>query len=163
MIRRRKLCSWSVASIALVSIADKVHAQLGAEWLIEPVERHQSSRAFEALQLSRAIIKESDVVGTNPLIEIVTPGANQRIVSPVDFSIRFQSPTAPIDEGSIRIYYGYMNIDITGRLRSFGARIDSDGIELVGAPLQPDSYRVSVEVANVRGDRARRTVWFHVD
>lgn len=163
MIRRRQLCGWPVASVALVSMTDKLQAQPGAGWLIDPVERRQSLRAFEALQQSRASIKESEVVGTNPLIEIVSPGASQRIVSPVDFSIRFQSPTAPIDEGSIRIYYGYLNIDITGRLRSFGARIDGNGVELVGAPLQPDSYKVSVEVANIRGERARRTVRFEVD
>jgi hypothetical protein len=84
-------------------------------------------------------------------------------ISPVDFDIRFQTkPPAAIDPTSIRVLYGFLRLDITSRIKEFGGEISARGITLIKAPLQPDSYLVTIEVANSQGRKTRRTVRFDV-
>lgn len=134
-------------------------ARANERWLISPEERQASLNASSS---GGATIAKTAT--TDPAVDIVSPKEGEKIVSPVDFDVRFRtSPPAVIDPSSIRVLYGYLLIDITKRIVDFGGTITANGITLPKAPLQPDTYRVTVEVANSLKHRTRSTVSFRVD
>jgi hypothetical protein len=158
MYRRTVLPSLATAVALNFGSARVGEAQ--QRWLIASDERTASAKAAKT---PRAGIKSDDVTGNDPVVEILLPKNGDRIISPVDFDIRFQTkPPAAIDPTSIRVLYGFLRLDITSRIKEFGGEISARGITLIKAPLQPDSYLVTIEVANSQGRKTRRTVRFDV-
>lgn len=144
-----------------VSRASPLFAQ-PARWLIGPDER-QASRAEEE-RLKKNRIYRVEVMPDDPAIQIVLPVAGHRIVSPVDFDVRFSTkPPAAIEPTSIKLLYGFLGIDITKRFREFGGDITAAGIALNKAPLQPDNYLVTIQVANTAKVTVRKSVRFTVE
>ncbi|OJU33976.1 MAG: hypothetical protein BGN99_28160 [Alphaproteobacteria bacterium 65-37] len=163
MLRRATVWRGALAMFTgtlLGSLRDGAIAQ--QRWFITPDERAASAKASELPRAGKGITAD-DVTGSDPVVEIVLPREGEKIISPVDFDVRFRtSPPAVIDPTSVRVLYGFMRVDITSRIKEFGGEISAQGIKLVKAPLQPDSYTVTVEVANSQNRKARRTVRFNV-
>lgn len=156
MLRRAIVGQLGFAA-ALASVSEAAWAQ--QQWLISPQERAASAAASSN---APRVATANEV--TDPVVEIILPRDSAKIVAPVDFDVRFRTnPPAVIDPSSIRVLYGFLRVDITRRIKEFGGDISAQGIKLAKAPLQPDSYTVTVEVANSQNRKATRTVRFNVE
>ncbi len=158
---RRRQALHGIVSFAICPLLFQGSAQAQERWLISPEEREASARAEKRGTRGFAV---EDSKGDDPIVEILAPGQNQRIVSPVDFNVRFSTrPPASIVPSSVRILYGSLGINITRRIVDYGGRITAEGITLTKAPLERDTYRITVEVANSDRRVARKTVRFRVE
>ncbi len=161
---RRQVLRGIVSAGGLMAVCpllfrSSAHAQ--ERWLITPEEREASASA--AKRGTRGFAVE-DTKGDDPTVEILAPRQDERIVAPVDFNVRFYTrPPASIVLRSIKILYGSLGINITSRIVQYGGQITAEGITLNKAPLQPDTYRITVEVANTERRVARKTVQFQVE
>jgi len=151
---RRRVVFAGTAALALPFSAP---AGANTGWLItaEEIEAARKNQTYGAAP------SEDDRSGA-PAISILLPGEGGRILSPVDFDVRFVPvPPTQIDPASIKIIYSGW-LDITGRIREFGGLVDARGISLSKAPLKPDTYGVTIVVADNSRRAARRTVRFTV-
>jgi len=150
--------SKSFCVVVTLIVAASATAQPPEKWLITPAEKLESDR----IEHARGGTKSIDIApptASDPAIELIAPKPGEPLVSPVDIEFRFTTAKpAYIDPASVRVLYGFANVDITSRLREWGALINQDGLSLSKAPLQPGSYRFDIEVQNSLGKKTRRTV-----
>ena len=146
------------AGSAIVLFAVMPAAFAKSDWLISEDEIATAKKAKDY----GAPDKPEGPSSGAPAIVINKPTEGGSIRAPVDFDVRF-APVSPaqIDVGSIRILYSNW-LDITSRIREHGGRIDAQGIFLANAPLKPDTYKVTIVVADTTRRTTRRAVMFTV-
>lgn len=97
-----------------------------------------------------------------PTIDILRPDHGAPIESPVGIEVRFQSQDeADIDLSTLRIGYGFFNIDITERVLAH-AEVDATGIRADNAEMPAGEHTIHMEVADTKGRKGETEVSFEV-
>jgi hypothetical protein len=86
-----------------------------------------------------------------PKIVIRAPDTHESLASPVSVAVDFVAePDARIDPESIRIYYGWLDLDVTDRIRKH-ATITEAGIAARDVDLPAGSHEFHIRIADTKG------------
>jgi hypothetical protein len=133
------------------------HAAGAQELLVSEAEM-QASLASGNLPMARSMPAPGA-----PRIELAAPDIRQSIASPTRILLRFAA-TAPatIRPESLRVLYGSLRLDITGRLLA-GARVTAEGIEVAEAALPRGQHRLTLLLEDSIGRAASQSFSFTVE
>jgi hypothetical protein len=108
-------------------------------------------------------VPRSTPVPGAPRIELAAPDIRQAIASPTRIQLRFGA-TAPatIRPESLRVLYGALRLDITGRLLA-SARVSAEGIEVAQAALPRGQHRLTLLLEDSVGRATSQTFAFLVE
>ena len=146
---------------------------LSACWLVTAADsfelltpdEYQQEKDARSLVLRGAAGKaepESQRATDGPVINIVTPSAQNTVKAPVDIDVRFEpGPGAKIVLDTLRIRYGMIGLDVTDRIRK-AATVTEQGIRAPGAQLPAGSHSMSVEIADSAGRKTKQSFKFKV-
>jgi hypothetical protein len=97
-----------------------------------------------------------------PEIVLLRPDISQPIRSPVSIKAQFRAgPHTTINMGSFKATYGWLGIDITGRLLAHATKTPNTlSAENVEIPL--GSHKITISIADMSGKTASRTFQFSV-
>lgn len=127
-------------------------------------EFHLVTPEEHAREQAEGQARESPDVSTPgaPLIEVVEPKDLSHIVVPVNINIRFiPQENGKIDINTLRILYGWLELDITNRVRKY-CEVTASGIRADKARLPPGSHRLTVKVADTNGRVGSTEVFYRV-
>jgi hypothetical protein len=97
-----------------------------------------------------------------PAIDLLRPDLSKLIRNPVTIEVRFSAgPGRPIDIRSFKATYGWLGINITGRLLEH-AMTTSNGLSAENVDLPPGDHEVTLSIADTSGKDASRTFRFSV-
>ena len=86
-----------------------------------------------------------------PLVKVYRPKAGKSLFSPVDIKIScIRMEDVPVDVESLEILYGWLEIDVTDRIREY-AEITEEGISAPGAKLPSGDHSFLLRIADVNG------------
>lgn len=93
----------------------------------------------------------------SPAIIVLQP-SKIPTASPLNVNIAFFSKeNAKIDPDSLKIYYGWFNIDVTERIKRY-AHIDGTGITANNIDLPPGPHQFTIEIQDDRKRRAQKQI-----
>lgn len=97
-----------------------------------------------------------------PVIEVLEPDSSRPIKAPVNIRIRFRAQQgATIDPATFRAKYGWLGLDITGRLIGH-AKIDAAGVSADNAEIPAGHYMVTLQIADSLGRVGTRALEFTI-
>jgi hypothetical protein len=97
-----------------------------------------------------------------PKIEIIAPSSVADVQPPVRIDVKFVGEEGkPVNPDSFRVYYGFMGIDITDRIRKV-TQITAAGFTAEGAELPAGSHTLKLEIADTSGRKTNLTLKFKV-
>jgi hypothetical protein len=97
-----------------------------------------------------------------PRIEIVEPSNLNNILTPARIEIRFlPQQNQTIDVNTLRVLYGWLEVDITDRIRKY-CEVTPSGITADKAKLPPGSHRITVQIADTAGLVGRKEFFYRV-
>jgi hypothetical protein len=98
-----------------------------------------------------------------PVIELVRPAdISKPVQNPITIELRFASGAGPaIDMESFRATYGWLGINITGRLLEHATKLP-DSLVAENVDLPAGDHRVTVSIANTAGKAASKTFRFTI-
>jgi hypothetical protein len=97
-----------------------------------------------------------------PAIDLLRPDLSKLIRNPVTIEVRFSAgPGRPIDIRSFKATYGWLGINITGRLLEH-AMTTPNGLSAENVDLPPGEHEVTLSIADTFGKNASRTFRFSV-
>jgi hypothetical protein len=84
-----------------------------------------------------------------PKIHVLQPViSGAYLQNPIRIELQFSSaPDAEIDPGSFRAYYGFLRIDLTGRIVK-SVRVAKSGLKVENAEIPPGSHRLFLRIAD---------------
>ena len=137
-------CTFSVGLIALSGlILVYSFSSRAAEWPLVTDEEFRLERAAPHIAESFALPPQGA-----PIIEVEQPDQSKPIRSPVSIRILFRAQGgAVIDRSSLRIYYGWLRIDITQKVLEHAQLTDS-GLTAADARLPSGHHRVALQIAD---------------
>ena len=98
-----------------------------------------------------------------PSIEVHQPNT-KHLASPFDIDIRFiPEPGSRVKSDTLRILYGWMQVDITDRVRQWGATISAQGLTAKGAQVPPGHHTLTIQVADDRQRVGKTELSFSVE
>ncbi|WP_127075997.1 hypothetical protein [Rhodomicrobium lacus] len=143
----------------------------------QPQARVVSSPASDSSTSDWSLITEEEIVRDQgvhppefypkppigaPTIKVNQPDASKPIKSPVTIEIEFQAEDgATIIPSSIRITYGWLEIDITQRVLAH-AKLTPEGLRATNAKLPQGHHSVTLKVADSKGRVASKVLEFTV-
>jgi hypothetical protein len=149
-----------VAGILVVTIAA---AAVGSGFELLSKREYQSELDKRATApQAPLILKGADF--NAPVITVVSPDHSGPIKPPVDIDLEFKAVQgANVDIGTLKIFYGFLHLDITQRiLQAPGVQISPAGLKASGAQLPSGSHKLLIQVADNLGRTARQPVEFVV-
>lgn len=123
-------------------------------WLITPDEATRIAGAPASSDALPAAASE----GQGPQIVVMNPKALERLRSPVDILIRFETGASgqPPDMKSLSVTLrGWINIDITDRLREY---LLGSSLEVHEAELPTGNHRIRLTLTDLAGNLSARDV-----
>jgi hypothetical protein len=97
-----------------------------------------------------------------PTINLVRPDISGPIQNPVTIEVQFSpGPGRAIDMRTFNATYGWLGINITGRLLEH-AVTTPNGLSAANVELPPGDHRVTLSIADTSGKTASRTLRFSV-
>jgi hypothetical protein len=97
-----------------------------------------------------------------PQIVVDQPAASQTLHPPLTFRVRFvAAPGAAIDAQSFRATYGFLGIDITGRLLQH-AKLTGQELDAENVAVPAGDHKVTLKIADSQGRESTRTFQFTV-
>ena len=97
-----------------------------------------------------------------PQIVVDQPNGTQTLHPPLTFRVRFvPSPGATIDTKSFHAAYGFLGIDITGRLLQH-ARLSAQELAADNVAIPAGDHKVTLTIADSQGRENSRTFQFTV-
>jgi len=131
------------------------------------------SHAFELITVEEAAqnahppadfsFPKAALVVKPPSIEIRQPNT-RHLASPFDIDIRFvPEPGSRVKSDTLRIFYGWMAVDITDRVRAWGTTINAQGITAKGATVPPGHHTLTIQVADDRERVGKTELSFSVE
>jgi hypothetical protein len=97
-----------------------------------------------------------------PKIEILAPSSIAEVKPPVRIDVKFIGEEGkPVDPDTFHVYYGFMGIDITDRIRK-ATPITAAGFTAEGAELPPGAHTLRLEIADKSGRKSNLTLKFRV-
>jgi hypothetical protein len=97
-----------------------------------------------------------------PTIDLLRPDLSGPIQNPVTIKVQFSAgPGREIDMRSFNATYGWLGINITGRLLEHAATTPN-GLSAENVDLPLGQHRVTLSIADTSGKRASRTFQFSV-
>ncbi|HUP90863.1 MAG TPA: hypothetical protein VM074_01340 [Solimonas sp.] len=97
-----------------------------------------------------------------PRVEVLAPDSVTEVKPPVRIELRFiGEPGTPVDPASFHVYYGFLGIDITERIRD-AAQITPEGLVAEGAELPVGSHSLKLTLADAKGRGSSTVVKFKV-
>lgn len=143
----------SIAILALLAFASPALAE---DWTL--ITEEDFAREAAAPQVSMSFAQAPD----GPLIEVVHPEVSKTISTPITIELRWQpKEQTGIDISSFRATYGWMGLDITGKIRE-RAQITQEGLLAKDAKLPAGTHRVTVQIADNLRRVGQRTFEFTV-
>ena len=149
-----------VAGILVVTIAG---AAVGSGFELLSKREYQSELDKRASAPNAPLIlKGADF--NAPVITVVSPNHSGPIAPPVDIDVEFKpAQGANVDIGSLKIFYGFLHLDITQRiLQAPGVQVSPAGLKANGARLPSGSHKLLIQVADNLGRTARQPLEFIV-
>jgi hypothetical protein len=97
-----------------------------------------------------------------PLIQLLRPNISQPISNPTTIEVRFSAgPNAAINMRTFKATYGWLGINITGRLLAH-AKQTRNTLVANNVDLSRGDHRVTLSIADTSGKRSARTFRFTV-
>jgi hypothetical protein len=97
-----------------------------------------------------------------PAIDLLRPDFSKLIRNPVTIEVLFSAgPGRPIDMRTFKATYGWLGINITGRLLEH-AMTTPNGLSAENVDLPPGDHKVTLSIADTSGKIASRTFRFSV-
>lgn len=149
----RRLCLSAICLSLCAAQASAFDLISKDEWQRESAEQakpHPKTRSVEAADPN-----------AYPKILITQPAKVDDVAMPVTIEVKFDGGPVAIDPDSFKVFYGWMSLDITDRLRKV-AKITPAGILASGAELPAGSHSLKLQVADVQGHTASTVVKFKV-
>jgi hypothetical protein len=149
-----------VAGILVVTITS---AAVGSGFELLSKREYQSELDKRAANpQAPLILKGADF--NAPVITVVSPDRSGPIKPPVDIDLEFKpAQGANVDIGSLKIFYGFLHLDITQRiLQAPGVQVSPAGLKANGARLPSGSHKLLIQVADNLGRTARQPLEFVV-
>jgi hypothetical protein len=149
--------------ILLITVLVMAYASssLAASWpLVTQEEFRQEQKAAAAKPGTPKAERRSLSVAPAgaPVIEVEQPDEAKPIKSPVTIKIRFRTQNgAAIDKSSLRITYGFLQIDITKRVLEH-AQLTGDGLIATDAVLPSGQHNVTLQIADSKGRVTSKSV-----
>jgi hypothetical protein len=97
-----------------------------------------------------------------PIIQVRSPSLKQIIFPPIDIDIAFSTTdSAQIDLNSLEVLYGWLNIDITDRIKQH-ADISSTGLIAKNVVLPKGEHTMTIRIQDDRGRESKFDFAFEV-
>jgi hypothetical protein len=97
-----------------------------------------------------------------PTIRLLRPDISRPVQNPLTIEVQFDAgPGGAIDMRSFNATYGWLGINITGRLLEH-AVMTPNGISAENVELPPGDHRVTLSIADMSGRSASQTIRFSV-
>ncbi len=104
--------------------------------------------AQQAQPPKSASLKKAAIPVKPPEIQINQP-KKPDLTSPFDIDIRFNpEPGTRIKPETLKILYGWMETDITERVRGWGGAISAKGITAKGAEVPPGNHTLTIQITD---------------
>lgn len=142
---------------ALALVALPWRARAAAPWSLVTEGEAARDRAAPHKPLTRGMPAPGA-----PKIEVVTPASEDQLPRPFSVKVRFvPGPDAKIVTSSFRATYGWLGIDITGRLLEH-AKLSADGLAAEDVNAPSGQHSVTVSIADTQGRVGTRTFRFTI-
>jgi len=97
-----------------------------------------------------------------PAIDLLRPDLSKPIRDPVTIEVRFSAgPGRAIDMRTFKATYGWLGINITGRLLEHATK-SPNGLSAQNVDLPPGDHKVTLSIADTFGKIASRTFQFSI-
>ena len=110
-------------------------------------------------------LKMRSIPGTDqesPLITINSPSVTSDLHSPIRIDINFRAPDdATIQIDSLKVMYGWLNLDITDRIRQH-AQISHTGILAEDVVLPVGKHNITIEITDTMERSTEKDVSFEI-
>jgi hypothetical protein len=104
-------------------------------------------------------------VGTNknaPVITINSPMLTSGLLAPIKIAINFKAhDDANIEIDSLRVLYGWLNLDITDRIKKH-AQITNSGISATNVMLPEGEHNITIQIMDTRARSAEKEISFEI-
>ena len=98
----------------------------------------------------------------SPLITINSPSVQSELSSPISIEINFKAPDdANIQAESLKVMYGWLNLDITDRIRKH-ASISHSGILADNVELPVGKHNITIEITDSKDRSTEKEVSFEI-
>jgi hypothetical protein len=154
-MRRRMFILATVSSFAALFAAGISRAQT---WSLITKEEYDREVAWSRDRKPSSVDTAAPPAPGAPTIDIQQPDQNRPIKSPVTVVIAFSAqPGSKIDPSSIRVWYGFLKLDITDKIKQY-AKIDESGMRADNAQLPVGTHNVIFSISDNKGRVASRAV-----
>ena len=97
-----------------------------------------------------------------PLITINSPAGKSELYSPIRIEVNFKAHDgANIQADSLKVLYGWMNLDITDRIKEY-AQISHSGISAKNVELPVGKHYITIEIRDTKKRSAEKEVYFEI-
>jgi hypothetical protein len=110
-------------------------------------------------------LKMRSIIGADqesPLITINSPLVTSELYSPIRIEINFKAPDdAIIQTDSLKVMYGWLNLDITDRIREH-AQISHSGILAENVELPVGKHNITIEIMDTKERSTEKEISFEI-
>jgi len=97
-----------------------------------------------------------------PHITIKSPSVKSGLYSPIKIDINFKaSDDATIQVDSLKVLYGWMDLDITDRIMQY-AQVSRTGISAENVELPVGEHNITIEITDTKGRGSEKDIYFEV-
>lgn len=97
-----------------------------------------------------------------PHIIVKSPSVKSGLYSPIRIDINFKaSDDAAIQLDSLKVLYGWMDLDITDRIMQY-AQVSRTGVSAENVELPVGEHNITIEISDTKGRDSEKDIYFEV-
>ena len=160
-----KICSTAKLLIILAGLSASSSLLAGEPFMLVSEEEYrmqlnQKNVLKKNLKFNKSLNFEAEQ--NFPLISISSPTKTSVLYSPIRVEINFKSADdANIQFDSLRVLYGWLNLDITDRIKEH-AQVTAAGILAENVELPVGEHHITIEIMDTMKRRTEKEVAFEV-